>query len=106
MGDEVREGLMLREMWRSLEMVMSSFDKAKFSAWGFWSALCSWTRLNPSFENRGPFSELHEKKTSKTSILNQVECEECLSQMAKEFFTARNYLARDNPSVLTSLSAL
>jgi hypothetical protein len=31
----VRWGLTLREMWRSLEMVMSSFDEAKFSAGDF-----------------------------------------------------------------------
>jgi hypothetical protein len=45
--DEVRWELTLRELWRSLEMVMSSFDEAKFSAWGTWSASSSFTRLNP-----------------------------------------------------------
>ena len=101
--DEVRWELMLREMWRSLEMVMSSFDEAKFSAWGIWAASSSFTRLSPLLKIGARLAS-STKKTSKTTTSNYTECEECLSQMAKEFFTGRISLARTVP-VLTSLSA-
>ena len=78
-------------------MVMSSFDEAKFSAWGFWSSLVQPDEAEPLLKIGARLAS-STKKQAKHQYQTERNTKNICPKMAKKFFTERIYR-----TVLTSL---